>query len=54
MICGSALSAVRRCAGTTSPIRTRGAMAAGRKWTPMDNLLTDKDLETIARAHRRC
>ena len=20
----------------------------------MDNLLTDKDLETIARAHRRC
>ena len=30
------------------------APTAGRRWTPMDNLLTDKDLETIARAHRRC
>ena len=37
-----------------SLIRTRGAIAAARKWTPMDELLTGKDLDTIARAHRHC
>lgn len=37
-----------------SLIRTRGAIAAARKWTPMDELLTGKDLDTIARAHHRC
>lgn len=41
-------------AGTMSLIRTRGAIAAARKWTPMDELLTGKDLDTIARAHRHC
>ena len=32
----------------------QACVTAARRWTPMDNLLTANDLDTIARAHRHC